>query len=164
MKPIRDTKLGQWLKEKAPKILDQVGDFLPDKGALGIIKNIIDRDDEISPEVKAEAAKMWHNYELELLKDVQSAREMNVALSQSDNAPPLVKLTASIIALAYTLFNFVIYVMILSGRFNVDNNMAILIVNSITNIAMLIVGFYFGSSYQRQQQMKVLKNDLRKAA
>ena len=31
-KKIRDTKLGIWLKEKAPNILDTVGDLLPDKG------------------------------------------------------------------------------------------------------------------------------------
>ncbi len=31
-KKIRDTKLGKWLKEKAPNILDTVGDLLPDSG------------------------------------------------------------------------------------------------------------------------------------
>lgn len=50
-KKIRDTKLGGWLKGKAPKILDIVGDLLPDQGALGVVKNLIDRDyPDLDPE------------------------------------------------------------------------------------------------------------------
>ena len=47
---IRDTKLGQWLKEKAPKVLDTVGDLLPDQGALGVVKNLLDNEPDVSPE------------------------------------------------------------------------------------------------------------------
>jgi len=54
-KKFKDTKLGKFLKDKAPNILDKVGEFLPDSGALGIVKNIIDQDTEISPEDKAKA-------------------------------------------------------------------------------------------------------------
>lgn len=51
---IRDTALGGWLKEKAPNILDTVGDLLPDQGALGIVKNLLDKEPGIDPvEVKA---------------------------------------------------------------------------------------------------------------
>ena len=50
MEKIKDTKLGAWLKEKAPSVLDTVGDLLPDQGGLGIVKNLLDRDPDISPE------------------------------------------------------------------------------------------------------------------
>ena len=43
-KKIKDTKLGSWLADKAPSILGVVGDLLPDSGALGIVKNLIDKD------------------------------------------------------------------------------------------------------------------------
>jgi hypothetical protein len=43
-KKLRDTKVGQWLKEKAPSVLEVVGDVLPDRGVLGVVKNIVDRD------------------------------------------------------------------------------------------------------------------------
>ena len=49
-KKFKDTKLGKWLSEKAPKVLDAVGDLLPDQGALGIVKNLIDTDPDLSPE------------------------------------------------------------------------------------------------------------------
>ena len=49
-KKIKDTKLGVWLSEKAPNILGVVGDLLPDKGALGVVKNLIDKDDSVDSE------------------------------------------------------------------------------------------------------------------
>lgn len=54
-KKIKDTKLGIWLKDKAPNILGVVGDLLPDKGALGVVKNLLDKDDSVDP---AEAQRM----------------------------------------------------------------------------------------------------------
>ena len=50
MEKIKDTKLGAWLKEKAPGILDTVGDLLPNQGGLGVVKNLLDRDPDVSPE------------------------------------------------------------------------------------------------------------------
>tara|TARA_R100001440_G_scaffold4082_3_gene9585 strand:- start:386 stop:823 length:438 start_codon:yes stop_codon:yes gene_type:complete len=49
-KKIKDTKLGKWLKEKAPKVLETVGDLLPDNGALGVVKNLLDKEPDVSPE------------------------------------------------------------------------------------------------------------------
>lgn len=51
-KPIRKTALGSWLRGKAPHLLDAVGDFLPDQGGLGVLKRILDKDDQLSPEDK----------------------------------------------------------------------------------------------------------------
>jgi hypothetical protein len=51
---IKDTALGGWLKQKAPGILDTVGDLLPDQGALGIVKNLLDNEPGIDP-VEAKA-------------------------------------------------------------------------------------------------------------
>ena len=49
-KKIKDTKLGAWLSEKAPNILGVVGDLLPDSGAMGIVKNLIDKDGSVDSE------------------------------------------------------------------------------------------------------------------
>lgn len=51
---IKDTNLGRWLKDKAPSILDTVGDLLPDSGGLGVVKNLLDRESGVDPaEAKA---------------------------------------------------------------------------------------------------------------
>ena len=40
-KKFKETKIGAFLKDKAPKILDTIGDVLPDNGAFGVVKNLI---------------------------------------------------------------------------------------------------------------------------
>jgi len=57
-KKFKETKVGVFLKEKAPAILDTVGEFLPDKGGLGIVKNLISGDSNIEPEDKEMALKL----------------------------------------------------------------------------------------------------------
>jgi len=53
-KKIKDTGLGKWLREKAPKVLETVGDLLPDQGGLGVVKNLLDKEPGIDPaEAKA---------------------------------------------------------------------------------------------------------------
>ena len=65
-KKIRDTKLGAWLKEKAPGVLDTVGDLLPDNGALGVVKNLLDND----PSVDSAEAKAMVDAEIEFQNNV----------------------------------------------------------------------------------------------
>jgi hypothetical protein len=52
---IKNTKLGAWLREKAPNVLSTVGDLLPDQGALGVVKNLLDKEPGIDP-AEAQAA------------------------------------------------------------------------------------------------------------
>jgi hypothetical protein len=68
-KKFRDTGLGKFLKQKAPKILDSVGDLLPDKGVLGIVKNLIAKDDILNP-VDKETALALLEYDLVELQEV----------------------------------------------------------------------------------------------
>ncbi len=67
-KKIKDTKLGSWLADKAPNILGVVGDLLPDKGALGIVKNLIDKD----PAVDSEEAQRIIDAEVKFQENVSS--------------------------------------------------------------------------------------------
>jgi len=46
-KTLKETKLGAWLKEKAPKIFDAAKDALPDSGVIGFVKNLVDKDTDI---------------------------------------------------------------------------------------------------------------------
>jgi len=57
-KKFKDTKVGIFLKEKAPKILDSIGDVLPNNGVYGVVKNLISQDDEIAPKDKELALKL----------------------------------------------------------------------------------------------------------
>lgn len=57
-KKFSETKTGVWLKDKAPNILDSIGDILPSSGGLGMVKNLISKDISISKEDKEVAMKM----------------------------------------------------------------------------------------------------------
>ena len=57
-KRFKETKVGVFLKEKAPAIFDTVGEFLPDQGGLGIVKNLITSDNTIEPKDKETALKL----------------------------------------------------------------------------------------------------------
>ena len=66
MEKIKDTKLGKWLKSKAPNVLSTVGDLLPDQGALGLVKNLIDKD----PDVDTAEGTAMVDAEIEFQKNV----------------------------------------------------------------------------------------------
>ena len=57
-KKFKETKVGIFLKEKAPKILNSVGNILPDNGVYGVVKNLITIDKEITPADKETALKL----------------------------------------------------------------------------------------------------------
>ena len=67
MDKIKDTKLGGWLKEKAPNVLDTVGGLLPDKGALGLVKNLIVKE---YPDINPEEVRAKIDAEIEFQKNV----------------------------------------------------------------------------------------------
>lgn len=75
---LRDTKLGVWLREKAPHILDKVGDVLPDEGALGIVKNLIEADEKDAAYIEA-----MRDAELAYQQEVSKRWEADM---KSDNA------------------------------------------------------------------------------
>ena len=72
-KKIKDTKLGAWLADKAPSVLGIVGDLLPDKGALGIVKNLIDKDPEIDSE-EAQRINVTERWKADMGSDVKLAK------------------------------------------------------------------------------------------
>ena len=57
-KKFKDTKVGKFLKGKAPDILNGIGEILPDNGAFGIVKNLISSDSNIEPQDKEIALKL----------------------------------------------------------------------------------------------------------
>jgi hypothetical protein len=73
-KKIKDTKLGSWLADKAPGILGVVGGLLPDKGALGIVKNLIDKD----PKVDSEEAQRVIDAEVRFQENVTDRWEADM--------------------------------------------------------------------------------------
>ncbi len=57
-KKFNETKIGAFLKTKAPTLIKKIGDLLPDKGGLAIVKNLISSDNKIKAVDKEVAMKL----------------------------------------------------------------------------------------------------------
>ena len=79
MEQIRDTKIGAWLKEKAPKVFDAVADALPDQGVLGVVKNLVDKDSSLTPDQKLEYAKLEQQERIALEENITRRWEADVS-------------------------------------------------------------------------------------
>ena len=79
MEKVRDTKLGSWLKDKAPGILDVVGDALPNAGVLGVVKNLIDNDSGLTPEQKLEFEKIEQQERVSLENNITQRWQADVS-------------------------------------------------------------------------------------
>jgi len=103
-KKFKETKVGIFLKTKAPKILETVGEFLPDSGGLGIVKNIIASDTSIKPQDKEMALKLLEQ-DIAEMNNISSrwASDMTSDSWLSKNTRPL-----TLIYLTLTMTIFVI--------------------------------------------------------
>jgi hypothetical protein len=70
-KTFKETKIGAFLASKAPKVLEAIGDVLPDQGGLGVVKNLITSDSKIKAVDKEQAMKLIEQ-DLQELKEVSS--------------------------------------------------------------------------------------------
>lgn len=110
-KKFKETRVGIFLKEKAPTILDTVGEFLPDQGGLGIVKNLITSDNTIEPQDKETAIKLLEQ-DIQEMKDVsarwQSDMKSDSWLSKNTRPLTLIYLTlASTILIIIDSFHMV---------------------------------------------------------
>ena len=142
MKKLKETKLGQTLKKVAPQVLDLVGSILPDQGALGIVKNLIDKDETIDPATK----QMLHDqlvetYKLEV-EDRDSARKREVEILKTGSADWMMNATG-IIGLGS--FIFLIYAIVFITVPEHNSELMIHTTGIVEGIVLSIVGYYFGS-------------------
>ena len=100
-KKLKDTKVGQWLKDKAPSVLDVVGDVLPDRGVLGVIKNLVDKD----PTLDSESFKAVLDAEMEAQQNVTDRWKAD---AQSDVT--LAKLIRPVMLIVLCLFYMILTV------------------------------------------------------
>lgn len=146
MKKLKETKLGKLLKEKAPKILDIIGDVLPSSGTMGILKNIISKDPELTPEQKAEL----HNQVTELYKlevaDRDSARKREVDISKSGGNDWMMNLTGIV---GLFCFIFIVYSVVYIPEV-LHNELFVHLMGLIEGVVIgNIFAYYYGTSSKK---------------
>ena len=147
-KKLKDTKVGQWLKDKAPKVFDIVGDLLPDQGALGVVKNLIDSDPDLSPEERAEANSMLKEmYELEVA-DRDSARKREVEIKKVGGQDIMMFITG-LVGLAS--FIFMIYAVVYVDQIT-ENDLFVHLMGMIEGVVISnIFAYYYGTSSENRK-------------
>lgn len=147
-KKLKDTKLGQFLKDKVPLALDIVGDVLPDAGTLGIVKNIISKDPDLTPEEKDQL----HQQVVELYKlevdDRDSARKREVELAKSGKFDLMFNLTGLV---GLSCFSFLVYAIVYLQVPEHNKEIWIHLIGVTEGIVLSIFGYFYGSSASRRK-------------
>jgi hypothetical protein len=107
-KKFKDTKVGKFLLGSGSKIADVVGDMLPSSGVLGIVKNLIDKEDPavLPPEDKEKAMKLLELDMIEL-QEVSKRWESDMKSDSwlSKNTRPLTLIYLTVITSLYILLD-----------------------------------------------------------
>jgi hypothetical protein len=145
-KKFKETKVGIFIKDKAPEILDTVGDLLPDAGVLGIVKNLINISDKFTPEEKEIITEdLAQMYETEV-RDRESARLREVELSKAGKHDYLFTLTGLI---GLGVFCFIVYAIAFLQIPDANKEIWIHLIGISEGVVLSIFGYYFGSAMKK---------------
>jgi hypothetical protein len=137
-KKFKDTKVGKFLLGSGSKIADVVGDLLPSSGVLGIVKNLIDKEDPkiLPPEDKEKALKLLELDQIEL-QEVTKRWDSDMKSDSwlSKNTRPLTLIYLTVITSLYIILDS------LDIAFEIDESW----VELLKTLLVTIYVAYFGS-------------------
>ena len=144
-KKFKDTKVGQFLLKKLPGF---AADILPEKGILGVVKNLIDNDPDITPEEKAQLhEELVELYKLEVA-DRDSARKREVEVAKTGQFDLMFNLTG-VIGLA--AFAFIIYAIVYLDIPENNKEVWILLIGICEGIVLSIFGYFYGAAVKKNR-------------
>ena len=148
-KKFKDTKIAEFLKNKAPGILNVVGDVLPTNGAFGIIKNLITKDLSLSSKDKDTAMKII-DQDIAEMKEVSDrwATDMKSDSWLSKNTRPMSLIFLTLMTIALIWVDSIEY-----ASFSVDIGW----VNLLQTLTTTVYVAYFGS--RGAEKWKTLSNN-----
>jgi hypothetical protein len=146
MKKLKDTKIGKILKNKAPKILEIAGNLLPEKGILGVVKNLIDSEPDLSSEEKAQLHKeILEAYKLEV-EDRDSARKREVEIAKVRKFDFMFTLTGLV---GLGTFIFLVYAIVYIQIPEHNEKTFYTLIGLVEGITLSLFGYFYGSSIRK---------------
>ena len=140
-KPFNETFVG--------KLLAKGKDILPEKGVLGVLKNLIDSDEELTPEEKEEAHRaLIEAYKAEV-SDRDSARNREIEIAKSGKEDWLFSLTG-IVGLG--AFAAIIWAILALDIPEGNKELFIHTIGIVEGVALSIFGYYFGTSMKENKK------------
>jgi hypothetical protein len=147
-KKFKDTKVGIFLKEKAPSILELAGELLPDAGVLGIVKDLVSKDPNMSDKDKSIAqGHIQEMYALEIA-DRDSARKREVEVKKAGKQDWMMLITGLVGLFA---FMFTIYAVVYIEDIQ-KNDLFIHLMGMIEGVVIgNIFAYYYGTSTENRK-------------
>ena len=148
-KPFKETGLGKILLGVIPGFIKGASKALPDSGVLGVIKNLIDTDPDMTEEEKAQAHdQLVELYRLEV-EDRDSARKREADIVNAGGKDWMMSLTG-IIGLA--AFAFLVYTVVTTQVPESNKEIFIHMIGIVEGVALSIFGYYFGSAVKKDNK------------
>jgi len=134
-KPFKETTLG--------KIFNKVGDILPNNGVLGVLKEVIDSEEELTPEQEEKVLQRLNEaYKIEV-EDRNSARQREVGVAQTGKIDYLMLLTGLV---GLGSFGFVVYATVYVPTV-LENDLFVHLMGMIEGVVVSnLFAYYFGTS------------------
>ena len=140
-KPFKETKVG--------KLLFGAKELLPENGVLGVLKNLIDTDEELTPEEREEA----HRWLIEAYKaevsDRDSARGREVELAKAGKHDWLFNLTGIV---GLSAFGIIIWAIIALEIPDPNKELFYHLIGIVEGVSLSIFGYYFGTSMKDNEK------------
>ncbi len=145
---LKNTKIGKLLADKIPSALDLVGDLLPDQGALGIVKKIIDKADIPEEDKEVLHSQVKELYSLEI-SDRDSARKREMEVSKTRSFDIMFNLTGFV---GLGAFVFLIYAITYIDIPYENKEIFIHLIGISEGIVLSIFGYFFGSAISNKKK------------
>ena len=134
-KKFKDTKVGKFLSNAAPGILNTVGDVLPDNGVMGL-KNLIHKEPALPPEDKEKALLL-------LQQDIVEMQEISKRWSSDMTSDSWLSKNTRPMTLIFLTVSLIILIVLDSGNigFGVNDTW----VDLLKSLLITVYVAYFGS-------------------
>jgi hypothetical protein len=148
-KSFSETGLGKILTGVLPQVIKGASKVLPDNGVLGIIKNIIDTDPDMSTEEKEAAHdQLLELYRLEV-EDRDSARSREARIKEAGGNDWMMSLTGIV---GLSAFAFLVYTVVTTNVPESNKEIFIHMIGIVEGVALSIFGYYFGSAVKKENK------------
>jgi len=148
-KPFKDTGLGKILTGVLPGVVKGASKFLPNSGMMGVLKNLIDGDPDMTEDEKAAAHdQLVELYRLEV-EDRDSARKREAAIIASGGRDWMMTLTGIV---GLSAFGFLVYTVVTTQVPETNKEIFIHMIGIVEGVALSIFGYYFGSAVKKEDK------------
>ena len=145
-KKFKDTKVGKFILSKLPNF---VSNTLPDSGVLGVVKNLIDADENLTAEEKQQYHReIVEIYDLEVA-DRDSARRREVDVAKYGKTDYMFVITGLV---GLLVFCFLVYSIVFLEIPERNKEVFIHLVGIAEGIVLSIFGYFFGGIVRKSDK------------